>query len=61
MPERFLGIDTSAKSRSPFSYHLTSCSYVPIGDEPVARPSTESGLRMTCAEMIFAALRLMSL
>ena len=29
--------------------------------EPVARPSTDSGFRMTCAEMMFAAFRLMSL
>lgn len=31
-----------------------------IGVEPVARPSTQSGLRITCAEMILAALRLIS-
>ena len=31
-----------------------------IGVEPVARPSTQSGLRITWAEMILAALRLIS-
>ena len=32
--------------------------YVPTGLQPVARPRTQLGLRMTCAAMILAAARL---
>ncbi len=32
-----------------------------MGEEPVASPSTQSGLAISCAAMMFAALRLKSL
>ena len=41
------------KAEIPLWFHAASCLYVPMGVEPVARPRTQSGRRITSAEIMF--------